>query len=227
MVSSSGSEKIQLDTPLATSDFLSFAVMNRFGWRSLPLWATAEDCSLLILDSGPQILRMQTICSLVFGAFQPSMAPVLRVSLQHDTHIAAVILHDYTRLEGWPWLECPHFAGQMLILVVTMFKNTHTHRCLPELETFIYVWYHFIPRQLSDHQLVALATVLPEVKGHRHHTCPWKAFKHPSITKFTNSGRQIFVQYLHVGDKSHSGPFVHDLWNSTWTRIDLLVLPIL
>lgn len=129
MVSSSGSEKIQLDTPLATSDFLSFAVMNRFGWRSLPLWAAAEDCSLLILDSGLQILYMQTICSLVFGAFQPSTSPVLRVSLQHYTHNVAVILHDYTRLKGWPWLwlECPHFAGQMLILVVTMFEISHTH----------------------------------------------------------------------------------------------------
>lgn len=201
MVSSSGSEKIQLDTPLVTSDFLSFAVMNRFGWRSLPLWAAAEDCSLLILDSSPQILHMQTICILVFGAFQPSTSPVLRVSLQHYTHNVAVILHDYTRLKGWPWLwlECPHFAGQMLILVVTMFEisHTHTHRCLPpssviSFHTMLVVW------------SLALATVLPQVKGHHHHTCPQKAFKDPSITKFTNSGRQIFVQYLYVGDESHS-----------------------
>lgn len=87
MISLSGGEKIQLHPPLTISAFLSLAVMNRFGWRSLPLWATAEDCSLLILDFCPHFLHMQTICSLIFGVFQPLMSPVYHVWLQQYKHI--------------------------------------------------------------------------------------------------------------------------------------------
>lgn len=145
MISLSGRERIRLHPPLTVSAFLSLAVMNRFGWRSLPLWATAEDWALLILDLGPQFLHMQTICSLIFGVFQPLMSPVYHVWLQHYKHIYYYNPTKWlslTRSLAKNALKWPHFAGEMLIAVITMFKNTLISIWVGDI--FIYIYYHII-----------------------------------------------------------------------------------